>query len=515
MSQTGQKTIGKHPTQDARFQIPRLAFLLAGLLIAVTAASLAFVGFVASQASQRQALASEQRLFDSALREQFRAIVKDMMSLTHSDKSVSKLVRNFDPDYARQSLKMLWSNHRHNKGLLISGNGNILAESFEDYAHITDHNIGSVPDLVPIIAKVQKLYANNRVRVPGGFGHRSLQGMLVNDYAIMGFVHLDGRPALFGAMPIIPDAYDETLPDGNATVLLSAHHIDDVLLEHLNKHLAFSSLTFQSQTTVPTSGTNQPVLGPDGTVLGYFSWESQARGAAIWETVIPVIALLSISLAVLAFGIAWRIGTLTRSLQSSEAQNRYLALHDSLSGLANRLQFLRALENATLELPQKAFAVLHCDLDLFKEVNDTFGHAAGDIVIKAVAERMTKIVGRPGLVCRVGGDEFMIIYRASTDMLELRELCQALIDTVSRPIPVTKNHFAEIGLSIGVSLAPMDGSSPQEIVAQSDAALYRAKDRGRGRYEFYSDLPGDCFIAGPRLKTPIEVPAKVAGLGRS
>ena len=119
-----------------RQQISRLAFLLAGLLIAVTSASLLFVGFVASHASRQQAVANEERLFQSAVADHLRALVREQMTIAASDDSVQKLVRSFDPGYARQSFDALWSTYRHSKVMLIAGNGDVMAESFQDYTHI-------------------------------------------------------------------------------------------------------------------------------------------------------------------------------------------------------------------------------------------------------------------------------------------------------------------------------------------------------------------------------------------
>ncbi len=471
-----------------RQQISRLAFLLAGLLIAVTSISLVFVGLVASHASNNQAIANEQRLFRGTLADQLRALVREQIRITSSDESVAKLVRNFNPGYARKSFDTLWTDYRHSKVMLISGDGNVLAESFEDYTHIVRRPIAETPALEVIYEKLKDLYQRNRVRVPGGYGHRSLQGLNPNEYAIMGFARIDGKPALYGAMPIMPDDYEVTLPDGPPTVLLSAHYVDETMLRHLNAQLDFKAFTFVEGSD-PTA--NEPfhmVSDQQGTPVGTFKWSGQTVGMSIWPTVIPVIVLLSIALAALAFGIAWRIGQLTSSLQASEQQNRFLALHDTLSGLANRLQFNRVLESTLQTLPAKPFAVIHCDLDKFKAVNDTFGHAAGDTVIRTMAERLNKTVGRPGLVCRIGGDEFMVIYRGATDPGNLATLGKALIAAGSQPIPLEDGNVVDIGLSAGITVAPYDGSTAEEIVARSDAALYYSKKMGRGRYSFYSDI---------------------------
>lgn len=474
-----------------RQQISRLAFLLAGLLIAVTSVSLLFVGFVASHASRQQAIANEERLFRSAVADHLRAIVREQITVAASDHSVERLVRSFDPTYAREKFDALWSTYRHSKVMLISGQGDVIAESFEDYTHIITRPVSEIPELQYIQEDVNALYLKNRVRVPGGFGHRSLQGIDPGEYAVMGFVKIDGKPALFGAMPVMPDEFQVTLPDGPPTVLLSAHYIDDFLLRQLNGQLNFADFRFVDSDGAPDSGPGHVVEDASGLPIGEFTWKSQTVGESIWPTIIPVIALLSIALAALAFGIAWRIGQLTSSLQASERQNRYLALHDTLSGLANRLQFNRVLENAVKELPDKHFAVIHCDLDKFKAVNDTHGHAAGDAVIKTMAQRLLKVIGRPGLVCRIGGDEFMVIYRGATDRANLETLSKAMIAAGNVPIPIPGGEDAQIGISVGIALAPQDGSTAELLVNRSDAALYHSKKMGRNRFTCFGDMAGE------------------------
>lgn len=473
-----------------RQQISRLAFLLAGLLIAVCSISLLFVGFVASHASRQQAIANEERLFRSAVADHLRAIVREQITITSSDESVRKLVQSFDPAYARQSFDTLWSTYRHSKVMLISGEGEILAESFEDYTHIITRPVAEMPELAQIHENLKDLYRRNRVRVPGGFGHRSLQGIDQSEYSVMGFVTIDGKPALFGAMPIIPDEYETTLPDGPPTVLLSAHYIDEFLLGQLNGQLNFANFSFTSSTLAQEGGPHHAVSNQSGDPIGTFTWDSQTVGESIWPTIVPVIVLLSVALGALAFGIAWRIGQLTSSLQASEHQNRYLALHDTLSGLANRLQFNRVLESSVKTLPDKHFAVIHCDLDKFKAVNDTFGHAAGDTVITTMAERLTKVIGKPGLVCRIGGDEFMVIYRGPTDRANLEALSKALVAAGSKPIALAEGDIANIGLSVGIAIAPQDGSTSELLVNRSDAALYHSKKMGRNRFTCYGDIAG-------------------------
>ncbi|MCV0427610.1 MAG: diguanylate cyclase [Roseibium sp.] len=465
-----------------------MAFLLASLLIAVTSLSLVFVGFVASRASNQQAVANEARLLRSTLADMKRSIVQDQIGIASSDLAVKRLVLEFDARFVQSTFDDLWSDHSYSKSMLISGGGNVVAETFEDNTYILDRPIGETAGLEAIVGRLTAKYRRNRTRVPGGFGHRSLQGIDFSEYAVMGFTKLDGKPALFGAMPIIPDDYKVTLPDGPPTILLSARYIDANLLERLNRHLSFSSLAFRSGSGSQQDGPLHPVLDQSGSPLGVFQWKSQTVSTSIWPTVIPVIVILGTALAALAFGIAWKIGQLTTSLQSSEQQNRYLALHDSLSGLANRLQFTRMLEAAVKSLPDTPFAVLHCDLDNFKPVNDTFGHSSGDLVIQTIASRLKKTIANQGLVCRVGGDEFMIIYHGLNNKAHLARLGRTLVANACAPIPITENEAVHVGLSVGIARAPIDGKTPETLVGASDMALYNSKVMGRGQVSFFSEI---------------------------
>ncbi|WP_346912908.1 diguanylate cyclase domain-containing protein [uncultured Roseibium sp.] len=471
-----------------RQHISKLAFLLAGILIAVTSASLLFVGYVASQASDRQAISNEKRLFQHTLENQKHQMIQEQLKVSHSDQSVRNIVRTFDYDFVRDQIRGLWKDYSYNKVLIIASGNQVFAESFEDYTHIINRPLKETPGYLPLVDKARALFMSNRVRIPGGYSHRSLQGLEPPQYAAIGFIEIDDKPALATAMPIVPDQDTVTLPAGQPVILVAAKFIDDDMLAGLNAQLSFIDLTFLRDVIAAPESPSHFVRDANGKPLGSFSWESRALGSSIWPTVIPIVLALSLLLAVLAFGIAWRIGRLTSSLQASERQNHHLAMHDTLSGLANRLQFNRVLKSATANLPASPFAIIHCDLDKFKSVNDTYGHAAGDTVIKAVAQRMAEIVGKGGLVARLGGDEFVILHRSFTDHGRLTLLSGQLIGAVEAPIPLDNGETAEIGLSIGIVTAPDCGSTPEGLMAAADDALYYSKENGRGQAAFARDI---------------------------
>ena len=160
------------------------------------------------------------------------------------------------------------------------------------------------------------------------------------------------------------------------------------------------------------------------------------------------------------------------------------ALTDGLTGLHNR----RALDGALsrLALSDTGYAVLHMDLDRFKEVNDTLGHAAGDTILRTVATIMRSQTRQDDLLVRTGGDEFVIICPGLTELSRLKDLSDTLITHISEPV-MTEGQEARIGASIGIAVRPADTRiDPGILMERADIALYAAKRSGRGRHVVWS-----------------------------
>ncbi len=167
----------------------------------------------------------------------------------------------------------------------------------------------------------------------------------------------------------------------------------------------------------------------------------------------------------------------------AEAEANRLAHHDVLTGLPNRMRFYKALDDA-LKAGNGTSVVVYClDLDGFKPVNDTFGHAAGDEVLKMVAERL-EVEAQGHMVARLGGDEFAILLTAGTAVdIDLAERCIAAFEApfFIKGLPIS------IGVSIGIAAAPVDGPDGEAIVQSADRALYEAKAGGRNTWRMASD----------------------------
>jgi diguanylate cyclase (GGDEF)-like protein/PAS domain S-box-containing protein len=175
-----------------------------------------------------------------------------------------------------------------------------------------------------------------------------------------------------------------------------------------------------------------------------------------------------------------RLTALAFERRHSEERLRHAALHDTLTGVANRAQFFdRLLESATPERAGQQIAVLYLDLDGFKPVNDTHGHAAGDAVLQIVTERMVAAVRSGDLVARLGGDEFAVLSRDIADEAAAISLAERIIESVSRPMSINGSAIT-VGVSAGIALGR--GEQPERLLEAADDALYEAKESGKGRW---------------------------------
>ena len=176
-------------------------------------------------------------------------------------------------------------------------------------------------------------------------------------------------------------------------------------------------------------------------------------------------------------------------LYESQRDVDHLARHDALTGLANRLMLYDRLEHAIAASQRtgRRIALIFIDLDRFKEINDTRGHAVGDKVLKAVSTRLKKMVREVDTVARLGGDEFIILFDSIDDPRQIATIAQKIIDGMRIPLEIDGEHY-RMGVSLGISIYPQDGDNATELLDKADLAMYRAKKAGGDTFEFCSSV---------------------------
>lgn len=173
-------------------------------------------------------------------------------------------------------------------------------------------------------------------------------------------------------------------------------------------------------------------------------------------------------------------------MKQAQAQLNYLAHHDPLTGLPNRLLYIDRLEHSIQRAQRygKRLAVLFVDLDHFKNVNDTLGHLAGDELLQQVARQMTRLVRAEDTIARLGGDEFTLLLEDVNGPQGAVKVARKLLDLFARPVKV-REHELFLTASIGIGLYPDDGDDAVALLKNADAAMYQAKALGRNSYHFY------------------------------
>jgi diguanylate cyclase (GGDEF)-like protein len=175
------------------------------------------------------------------------------------------------------------------------------------------------------------------------------------------------------------------------------------------------------------------------------------------------------------------------ALRESEAQFRQLAQYDTLTQLPNRALFYDRLAQALAQAQRNGFtlAVMFVDLDRFKYINDTYGHAAGDLLLKEISRRLSECVRRNDTVGRLSGDEFAVVLSRLTAAEDAATVAQKIVAALNLPVALGATQV-DVTASIGITVFPGDSTDQESLLSNADIAMYRAKEGGRNNYQFYT-----------------------------
>lgn len=193
------------------------------------------------------------------------------------------------------------------------------------------------------------------------------------------------------------------------------------------------------------------------------------------------------------------------TIKQSEAELEFLAHHDPLTKLPNRLLLTSRLSQSIKRAKREGskIAILFLDLDRFKEINDTFGHSYGDEILTTVTTRLKIAMREKDTIARIGGDEFIILIEEMKDISDLDQVLLKILNVFKDDILVF-NHSFKLSASIGVALFPDDGKNIEDLIKNADAAMYQAKDAGRNTYRFYTEEMTQKLFTKMLMKNEIE-----------
>ncbi len=185
------------------------------------------------------------------------------------------------------------------------------------------------------------------------------------------------------------------------------------------------------------------------------------------------------------------LGNNITAIIHAQKELKYLAYHDKVTGLKNRSAFYEQVQQMIIEQSRQKVltfsAIIYCDLDNFKVVNDTLGHDAGDFVLQLAAQRMQSCLRQADQIFRIGGDEFTIMIKNLDNGFEAGIVAEKIIDVLSTPFEIGKHAVDYLTVSAGIALYPKDAGNPDELVKAADTAMYKAKSKGKNNFQFASE----------------------------
>ncbi|WP_163853927.1 putative bifunctional diguanylate cyclase/phosphodiesterase [Paenibacillus elgii] len=237
-------------------------------------------------------------------------------------------------------------------------------------------------------------------------------------------------------------------------------------------------------------------LAPAVVIMAFAEMVELAVRYASWQTANLMGTMADLAgLALLMTPILYFVLTDMRNREFTVRQLTHLAYHDMLTGLPNRQKFQQTVGMSIrkAKLSGRKLSVMFIDLDRFKNVNDTFGHAFGDLLLTEAAERLKSWLQADDNVSRQGGDEFTVLIKDTSQPHDAEKVAQKIIHLLSQPFAID-GHELRVGCSIGIAMYPQDGEDPITLMKNADTAMYRAKELGKNGYQFYRAEMNDTVI---------------------
>ncbi len=300
-----------------------------------------------------------------------------------------------------------------------------------------------------------------------------------------------------------PD-FGKALPKGaRAPVTITALPIDARLLGIFAQRYQLDDLKLTAPDAKSNGRGNLVLRDLSGRPVASLVWTPRRPSAILSEQLLLPLLLMLGLLGLVAWTMVRRSGIVISDLIASEARAKHLAFHDPLTRLPNRAMLFERLHSllATVGSDTSRLTVLCVDLDRFKEINDTLGHHAGDLVIEATANRLRTACAGAALIARLGGDEFVVL--CSSGCCESAEMLgRRVLEALSRPIQSEYGRL-EIGCSIGAVIIDRPGVEPTEALRWADLALYHSKQNGRGRLTFFEPRMDQALQGRRSLETDL------------
>jgi diguanylate cyclase (GGDEF)-like protein len=459
-----------------------------GAIVAVAIVCIVVAVLSSARRADEVAVGHEQQMLNATLATYGERLLHDLEGLAHSDGAVRNIGDTFDRGWT-QSHVDAWSESvtDHDAVAVFSAAGDPLYAIGPGKTRPAQWLDMARPELSEVTAALHGdlAAATPAFRLDHGHGHAGIALLR----------HLMGRPAIIAAAAVArPQDAPESRP-----LLMSVKFVDGNLLAALGGQLRLSNLRLLAGEDAPEGDFVDAIHAADGGTLARFAWTPKQPGSDIVHSVAPFITVALAGFALLAAFVLRYMRRTAAAIAAGESRLRFLAMHDPLCGLPNRIYFGERLEATIAEVRAGGgnAAVFCIDLDHFKDVNDTLGHNIGDELIRNVTLRLSNTLRGGDLVARLGGDEFAVISQIAQEPERVMTLAQRIIKAICAPYSVS-GHNIVIGASIGIAVIDANCAGAADIMRYADMALYRAKNEGRNRACIY-DAEMDAALSNRKL----------------
>jgi len=371
--QTSAKTDGGTAAPGGNMRLRQFAYGSISLLLAGGVFVMVYLFLGTTHSADELALRNERALVTEALKHSQELEARHQTFVAINDKTVDEVQVDdrIDPDFAREIARQMWVDFHQDWTLIVNGNNIPILVAAEDEVVPASAGRNVIDATRDLVARARIGYQTVRRPSKDGYKVRYVEkGKLAPIYAT-DVRDIAGQPAVVSAMAIVPESSHLSLPDGPPGVLVSVSLIEEAFLGEIAETLLLNDFKYVAgkdfhEATVPVAAHGH---GP----IGYFEWTSAAPGTRIRAAIGPIATALVLGFVIIGIVFARKLAQKSKALEESEAQNRRMATHDLMTGLANRAHFRDVFDKAITDCHTCPCTVMAIDLDRFKAVNDTYG----------------------------------------------------------------------------------------------------------------------------------------------
>ncbi|MCE7795662.1 EAL domain-containing protein [Sphingobium sufflavum] len=419
--------------------------------------------YVTTSSQDRMEAAREARTLTAALRTNVDMVRRDLQDYAMWDDAVRHIARDFDADWIDDNVTAyLGRTQGYDHVFVIAPDGSTPYAFSHGSLSRASAGKGATELFGPAFA--ESIAAVRRMDP-------------AHSPSISGFTRQGDHFYIYAVAAVVPLTHKVTLPPGGKYVLAIANEVDGSFLTRLRKAHQLVGLTVrQDRGAVPLTDFR-------GRTLAHVDLAVRTPGSRLRDQILPGLILIILLSALVAASVVRQGGQAMDALRSSRADAVHNADHDPLTALPNRRVLLERVRVRLLD--GRAVGLIYMDLDGFKEVNDLYGHRAGDDLLRAATVRIATLAGEDALVARMGGDEFAVL-AADGRGHDASALAQRIIDGFQETFAISGANV-RVGVSIGVVTTPRHCAlTVDELMRRADVAMYSAKGRGKNRWHLYA-----------------------------